>query len=125
MKIFAKIKDSIYNPEYYKDILQKPFSYSIKYFLFFALIFALVFAIPVSLKLIDGIKNISENSPQLANYFPEELTIFIKDGKASTNVQEPYFIKIPNQWRADQDIDIQSKNIENIVLNCGEISCIL
>ncbi|MDD4082099.1 MAG: DUF1189 family protein, partial [Sphaerochaetaceae bacterium] len=29
---------------------------------------------------------------------------------------EPYFIKIPNQWKADQYIDIQSKNIENIVV---------
>lgn len=110
MNIFSKIKNSIYNPEYYKEVLSKPFSYSFKYLLVFGLLFALVFSIISIIKLIPIANFISEKTPGITEYFPLELTITIKNGKTSTNVQEPYFIKSP------QDPNNTQSDIENIIV---------
>lgn len=120
MKIFTKIKDSIYNPEYYKEVLQKPFSYSVKYFLLFALLFALVFSVVVTIKFIPIVGLMSLKAPELANYFPQELTLTIKDGKASTNVSEPYFIKMPkaisdNKSFDNEDMMINGNDVKDII----------
>jgi len=115
MNIFIKIKNAIYNPDYYKEVVQKPFSYSFKYLLVFALLFALVASIVLTVKFIPVVKALQEKAPELANYFPQELTINIKNGEVSTNVQEPYFVKMPQDW---EDSSSHYKNFENqIVIN--------
>jgi len=98
MNIFEKIKNAIYNPKYYSEVVAKPFSYSFKYLLIFALLFALAFTIVVTIRFIPIVKFLQEKIPQTVGYFPQELVISIKDGKASTNVQEPYFMKIPDDY---------------------------
>jgi len=116
MNIFIKIKNAIYNPEYYKEVIEKPFSYSLKYLLVFALLFALVFAIVATIKFIPLANMLSEKAPQLANYFPQELTITIKDGKASTNVVEPYFIKTPQEYKEKGDKKLNTPEIDNLIV---------
>ena len=116
MNIFVKIKNSIYNPEYYSEVAKKPFSYSFKYLLIFALLFAMVFAIVVIIRFIPIVNLLSQKAPELANYFPQELTITIKDGKVSTNVQEPYFIKVPAEMKGNTSL-----KSANITINGGAI----
>jgi len=116
MNIFVKIKNSIYNPKYYEEILEKPFSYSLKYYLVFALLFALVFTIVVTVRFIPVVNLMSGKAPQLANYFPQELTITVKDGKASTNVAEPYFIKVPQEYKNRQGASSDAVNLDNYVV---------
>ena len=116
MNIFVKIKNAIYNPKYYSEVVQKPFSYSFKYLLVFSLFCALVFAIFVSTSFMPMISLLYEKSPQLANYFPQELTITIKDGKASTNVQEPYFVKMPNSIKDNNSVSSEYGDINNLVV---------
>ena len=103
MNIFSEIKNSIYGPKYYKEVLEKPFSYSFKYYVIFALLFALVFTTVATIRFIPIVNLLSEKVPQLAGYFPQELAINIKNGKASTNVQEPYFVKMPQSFKADSN----------------------
>ena len=117
MNIFIKIKNSIYNPKYYSEVSEKPFSYSFKYYLFFALLFALAFTIVATIRFIPMVNLLYEQAPKISNYFPQELTINIKDGKVSTNVPEPYFIEMPqdlkNNTRLNSaDIKVNGSNIQ-------------
>ena len=128
MNIFNKIKNSIYNPAYYQEVMAKPFSYSFKYLLVFGLLFALVFTIVVTIKFIPIVNMLSEKAPQLATYFPQDLKITIKDGKVSTNVQEPYFVKMPQELKNNASlnsanikvngsaIQTDTKNMDNLVV---------
>ena len=129
MNIFEKIKNSIYNPKYYSEIIEKPFSYSLKYYLVFALLFALAFTVVATIRLMPIVNLLSEQATKIPDYFPQELTINIKDGKVLTNVQEPYFIKMPQDLKdnnADLDstdlkvngsnVQLDTTNMENIVV---------
>ena len=116
MNIFVKIKNSIYNPGYYQEVIKKPFSYAFKYLLVFALLFALVFTVVATLRFIPVVNMLSQRAPELANYFPQELTVTIKDGKVSTNVQEPYFVKAPSSIKDNNSVDQEYGDIENLVV---------
>jgi len=95
MKFFKNIKNSIYNPNYYNSVIAKPFSSSLKYFLLFILLLTLLTTIILSFTTIPKIKFFIDTvSKEILRYYPDELEIVIKKGKVSTNVQEPYFIKI-------------------------------
>jgi hypothetical protein len=96
MNIFIKIKNSIYNPQYYKELLQKPFSYSIKYYLLFSLIISIIFGGIFFVKFLPTARVIIEKGSQLSSYYPKELEVIVKEGRASTNIPEPYFIKMPD-----------------------------
>lgn len=129
MNIFIKIKNSFYNPKYYSEIAEKPFSYFSKYYLTFALLFALVFTIVITAGFIPLMIMVYEKVPQVANYFPQELSLNIKNGKVTTNVKEPYFIKIPADLKNSigklnsgdtnpngNSIKASMDNLENIVV---------
>ena len=96
MEFFKNIKNSIYNPEYYSNLLNKPFSYSLKYFLLFSFIIALLLTVDSSFSALPKIKSFLDVAgKKTIQYYPDELQITIKNGKTSTNVNEPYFIKTP------------------------------
>ena len=116
MNIFISIKNSFYNPKYYGEILEKPFSYSLKYYLIFALFFAAVFAVCATIMFIPVTAIISEKISGVADYFPQELTISIKDGKVSTNVAEPYFIKVPEDFKSNENVKPNMAVLENFVV---------
>jgi len=115
MKIFKNIKDSIYGPEYYKEVLAKPASYSFKYYFLFALIVSLVITVCFSFMAIPKIKAFADyGSTKIVELFPAELRIDVKNGQVSTNVQEPYFIKFPGELKAKENSEISNKNLSNI-----------
>lgn len=100
MQFLNNIKSSVYNPEYYKEILNKPFSYSFRYFLSLAGIIAIVSTIVFSFSTLPKInKVISEADANVLKLYPDELVITAKSGVISTNVPEPYFIKLPAEFR--------------------------
>ena len=109
MEFFKNIKNSIYNPEYYSNLLNKPFSYSLKYFLLLSFVVSLLLTIVFSFSTLPKIKSFLDIAGKKAiQYYPDELQITINNGKASTNVNEPYFIKTPE--------DLKIKNIDNLVV---------
>src|SRR4030042_4087478 len=114
MEFFKNIKASIYNPDYYRSVINKPFSYSLKYFFLFVLIVALVSMLLLSFTVVPKIKFlVNLFSEKILQYYPDELEITIKGGKASTNVKEPYFIKAPAEWSAVSGK--KDPNVENIL----------
>jgi len=128
-KFFANFKNSIYNPNYYKEILHKPFSYSFKYFLTFSLVVSFLMALTLSLVLLPKFTPILSNLElKVTRNYPQGLEVKVENGQASANVPQPYFIKTPQSVRAsgsqiEKDNIIQSlRNIPNITINKENIS---
>ncbi|OGZ26978.1 MAG: hypothetical protein A2365_02630 [Candidatus Nealsonbacteria bacterium RIFOXYB1_FULL_40_15] len=100
-----KIIKSIYGPDYYREVLTKPFSYSLKYFALFSLLISVLLTAFYSITYIPKAASFLEKAGSgIQDYYPEELEIRIEDGQASSNVKEPYFLKTPSQWKGGQEI---------------------
>lgn len=109
MSFFSNIKNSIYNPQYYGDVMLKPFSYSLKYFFGLILFLTLLSTLVYSFTFIPTVKTVIDNiDVGIAKSYPDNLEITITGGKASSNVQEPYFIKLPADWEAEKGSDFES-----------------
>lgn len=96
MNFFTQIKNSIYSPSYYTEIPKKSFGDSLKYF--FALIFILSAIQATSWiysYLTVGKGVVDKIADRAASIYPSELEIMIEDGQVSTNVEEPYYITVP------------------------------
>jgi hypothetical protein len=112
VNIFLKIRNSIYNPNYYTKLLEKPFSYSVKYYILFALVFALAFTVMATVQFIPAGMYLSEKVSRLSIYFPQNLVVNIKNGQAYANVKEPYFVKMPKSF-IDNNIDGSLAEVKN------------
>lgn len=94
MNIFKQIKNSVYGPEYYKNIVASTkLRSSIKYFAKFSLLIATLFVVVavVTWPLVSKLANKGLDS--MVALYPSDLEINIKKGEASINKPEPYFIK--------------------------------
>lgn len=100
MKLIWEIRDSIYGPAYYQGLLAKPFSYSLKYFFTLAILIALITSVSFLVSAVPAVQSFLANvGTKILEYYPEELEIAIKNGVVSTNIQEPYFVKLPQEFR--------------------------
>lgn len=107
MTFWDKFKNSIYGPEFYKGLKAKPLSFSFKYFYALALILAAIGTLQVSSRIIPGMAAfLTGISSGIVDNYPSELTITIKDGQASSNVAEPYFIKMPDSVRSEKSANV-------------------
>lgn len=80
---------------------------------------ALVATVYLSVSVLPKVDAFLKNlSPTVLNFFPDELEIVIKDGIASTNVSEPYFLEIPFEVPKDVEInpDVRGYGIENFLV---------
>ena len=94
MKLLSKIKSSIYDPQYYQGLINRPFSYSVKYVFSFTFILALLLMVEFSIfSLPQFMSGLNELGPSVVNSYPDELQVVVKNGMASTNVKEPYYVK--------------------------------
>lgn len=109
MNFWGKIKNSIYGPSYYRNINSESFSDSLKYFFLFIVLVAFLLMIFYVALAIPKIKSFLDVAPsKLLNYYPDDLEITIKDGIASTNLQDPYVFRMPNS--------LSGKNYENLLV---------
>jgi hypothetical protein len=97
MKSFIEhIQKSIYSPEYYKELLTRPASFSWKYYGNLAMFLALFLTITSSLSLVPLIGKTLNDFPKIfLAYYPDELEVRITNGHASSTVAEPYFLPLP------------------------------
>lgn len=115
MEFFNNVKKSIYSPDYYQEVLARPFSYSLRYFFLLVTVVALLATIVISFSVLPKITSfLNMVDEKVLQYYPDELEIVIEKGKASTNVQEPYFIKVPADW--EQDDKVKPAGMENILV---------
>jgi len=114
MEFFKNLANSFYKPDFYSQVIKKPVSYSFKNFFLFALILGLILAAVCSFIYIPKIKIFLDNvGTQIVNIYPSELKIEIKNGVASANVQQPYFIKVPAFFNQGSD---KTKQLENLIV---------
>ena len=119
MEFFKNIQKSIYGPEFYQGLLAKPFLYSLKYFAVFSLLMALVATIYLSVSVLPKVNTFLKSvGPAVLDYFPDELEIVIKDGLASTNVSEPYFLEMPFNFPENLEMNpnVRGYGIENLLV---------
>lgn len=100
MQLFNKIKSNIYDPVYYSEVLKEPFSSSLRYLLSLLLLLSLIGTIIFSAATLPELNTVMrEIGPNVLKYYPDELEIAVKNGKVSTNVEEPYYIRIPDELK--------------------------
>jgi hypothetical protein len=96
MKFIKKVIGSVYGPEHYQELIEQPFSYSVKYFVRFSAILGLLFIIGFSIFYFPKMKAVLNDGVRIvADSYPQELIVTIKGGNISTNVEDPYYIKLP------------------------------
>ncbi len=122
MQFFESIKDSIYGPDYYRGLLRKPFSYSLKYYFSLVLVLAFVVTLVLSFSVVPAVNTFLKSAAaKVLEYYPAELQIRVMNGTASTNVAEPYVLPLPEELKtqlasgAAQDEDIP-KDIVNLLV---------
>jgi len=119
--IIETIKNSIHSPEFYRNLQDKPFSFSFKYFASIIGLASLILVIYFSATFIPkGLAIFDTLGQSIKNDFPTELEINIEDGQASTNVAEPYFLKFNsfsffNEFNL-RDIQGEKKFRENLLV---------
>jgi len=95
-------KKSLFDVDYYKDLLKVRRDFSFKYFFTLAIVAAIIattsFAIPNIPKIKKGVGEIFD---QFAQIYPNDLIITSKGGEWSINQPEPYAIQTPEFFKSD------------------------
>jgi hypothetical protein len=96
MSLWREIKNSVSSREYYRELVGKPFSHSLKYYCAITLLFGIIVTIVGSAILVPAVNNLlwGARGAVLSTY-PSELKLTIEGGEVKTNVSEPYYIKLP------------------------------
>lgn len=114
MKIIQTIKDSIYNPEFYKTEKDGSFKSALLYFSKITLIEALVITLAFSLILIPLTQKLLSDTTtnKIIEAFPADLVVTVKNGMASTNVTEPYMVPFSKESRefAEKNPEVYKNN---------------
>ena len=110
---FYIFKKSIASPDYYKELLETKFSYSVKYFLVLSIFASLITSAFVSVKTIPSLKSgINNFAKQVKESFPDDLVISFKSGQWTINRPEPFMVAMPK----GADIKIDDKTVDNAVV---------
>jgi len=102
-KTFAHaFSKSLTHLNYYRELLNTRFSFSLKYFWVFSLCIGLVTTISTSIVLLPGLnKIIARVDKRLVALYPQDLVIKIENGRLTTNAPEPLSIPIPYELFTD------------------------
>lgn len=96
VNFIQNFKQSFYSPRFYKELRGKSIWFSFRYFFTLVGLLAVLVAALWSAPAIKGTRSFLDSLVPYLHKYPAELVVVIKDGKASTNVPEPYFIKTPS-----------------------------
>lgn len=112
MSFFSDIKNSVYSPKFYGEVLAKPFSFSFKYYFLFILLLSLITTVVLSFSIAPKVVSFVDLALNRGvDFYPSELEINIVDGKVSTNVQEPYFLRMPAELKTSE-----LQGMENLIV---------
>lgn len=113
----------MYDPQFYAEIKKQTLGDAMKYFvklLFTLACFAAIMPIFFGVSLLTWKQSIVTNfREQLVQTFPQELSIEVKKGEVTTNVEEPYAIAVPeslkNEFTSSDATAMPPRNL--IVIN--------
>lgn len=102
VNFFRNVLNSIYSPTFYAEIPSKGLKGALGYFVLLILLLTAVQTSTVAKPLLaDASDNILDMVSKVVSQYPDELEIIVKNGTASTNVEEPYFVTLPNSAGSD------------------------
>ncbi len=118
MKTLLKtIRASIYDPSFYHSLLHKPFRSSLGYFLSLVVVLAAISAILFSFSAVPAAHSFfSTVGPKVLSYYPEGLEVTFKDGVASTNAEEPFFVKVPDELASSEEFKQQGAGLDYLLV---------
>ncbi|MSU55040.1 MAG: DUF1189 domain-containing protein [Candidatus Taylorbacteria bacterium] len=91
MIFVSNLKNSFYNPVFYRSLKDKSLGFSMKYFFSFIVILAFIVAFILGSELAPLFS--AESLKKFVSFYPKELSLTIKNGVVSSNVSEPYVLK--------------------------------
>lgn len=110
MDFFEKIKNSIYNPTFYRNIPKESFGTALKYYLLLCLLvtfFRLVFlSFPIATAINSGVRAGTEG---LLQTYPNNLEIIVHQGKLRVNRPQPYTLPVCFDANPCEDIVIDTQ----------------
>lgn len=99
MNLIKRLKQNIYSPSYYQNLVDRPIpaSHSFKYYFALVSLLAVAYTAVVSVFFIPLFLTIAKSSMEgiIAN-FPEKLEITIRNHEATTNLKQPIYIPLPS-----------------------------
>lgn len=117
MQFFSRIRRSIYNPLFYQDLANKPFSFSLAYFFLLIAFLVLLITIWFSFSSVPQVNAFLKNlGPQVLSMYPDDLVITIEDGEASTNVPEPYAMKMQDFFGPQAREELAKRVKKNLLI---------
>lgn len=103
-ELMTSVRGSVYNPIFYRELLSKPFSYSLKYYSAFALLVVIFLTIASSIPLIASANKVAHEFPKkFFDYIPDNLEVTVTKGIVSTNAEEPFAFPIPAALRSSME----------------------
>ena len=124
-RFFKNIYKSLFDLEFYKEIIKTPLSFSLKYLYFLLFVIAFIntlLFLPDLFKLKSALPQFVKTVKATAkNIYPAELKINIMDGILSTNVKEPYAIKLPSELDPKKETDLQNLIVIDTKANPADI----
>lgn len=101
------VNQSLTKPEFYKEVINKPISFSIRYLYYLITLLFLVQSIFLFIFLAPNFFNVHEKlialEKQTKSLYPDELTLRVKNGELKTNSNDP--IHIDSQLISENKID--------------------
>jgi len=99
-ELMSTVRSSVYNPVFYRELLQKRFLFSFKYYSAFAFFIVLVLTITLSIPLVSDANKVAREFPKkFFEYIPDQLEVTVTNGVVSTNVEEPFHFPVPPPFR--------------------------
>lgn len=112
MNYIRSIRDSIYNPSFYREVPSQTKGQAFKYYFLFIALLAVAITVITSIRTVPAIRNFTSGlGSKIVSYYPGDLVVTIKDGHASINQPEPYYLAMPDALknsfsnRADKSYD--------------------
>lgn len=109
---FTTVKESVYSPSFYSKVQNLTFGQALLYQLkLHGLIYGILAIVGILFILFFSGLAPETLQPILDKIYPNELELTIQDGELSSNVQEPYFIQVPGEWKSGPEAQESFQNI--------------
>ena len=102
MKFFRTIRASLHDPSFYREAKDARASQALKYFALLVLIASVVTTVWLGVSFFSWASrtgDIRELRDTALSIYPDELVLDYRDGRVTSNVEEPYFIPTPKEFR--------------------------
>lgn len=103
--VFEKIRRLFYSPEFYRSLPAQPFSKVLDRLLIFLSVSFLLSGVIGAFALSSARGVMTEAINEMQDAYPEELDLVLEEGTLSSNVQEPYFLAMPDSL-VDEEMEV-------------------